>query len=36
VMILSHFLFNENINFYKILGTFVIIVDIFIVSKGYK
>lgn len=36
VMILSHFLFNENINFYKILGTFVIILGIFIVSKGYK
>ena len=36
VMILSHFLFNESINFYKILGTFVIIIGILIVSKGYK
>ena len=36
VMILSHFLFNENINFYKVLGTFVIIIGIFIVSKGYR
>ena len=36
VMILSHFLFNENINYYKLIGTFIIIFGIFIVSKGYK
>ena len=36
VMILSHFLFGENLNLYKILGTFIIILGIFIVSKGYK
>ena len=36
VMILSHFLFSENINYYKLIGTFIIIFGIFIVSKGYK
>ena len=36
VMILAHFLFNENLNFYKVLGTFIIIMGIFVVSKGYK
>ena len=35
VMILSHFLFNENLNLYKVSGTFIIIFGIFIVSKGY-
>jgi len=36
VMILSHFFFNENLNIYKVIGTSVIILGIFIVSKGYK
>jgi len=36
VMVLSHFLFNESLNFYKVLGTFIIIIGILIVSKGYK
>ena len=36
VMILSHFLFNENLNVYKIAGTFIIILGILVVSKGYK
>ena len=36
VMILSHFLFGENLNLYKIIGTIFIIIGILIISKGYK
>jgi len=36
VMILSHFLFNENIDTYKIIGSIVIIIGLFIISKGMK
>ena len=36
VMVLSYFLFGENLNLYKIIGTVFIIIGILIISKGYK
>ena len=36
VMIMSYFLFDEDLNIYKIIGTFIVIIGIIIVSKGYK
>jgi multidrug transporter EmrE-like cation transporter len=36
VMILSHFLFDEELNIYKIFGSIVIIMGLYIISKGMK
>ena len=36
VMILSHFLFHEDINIYKTFGSIVIIIGLFIISKGMR
>jgi len=36
VMVLSYFLFHEELNIYKVLGSSVIIIGLYIISKGMK